>query len=495
MAKEKHSPSQQENSGSASKFAYTFCFISVLICAAVLVRVEIVNQRVYAVENSLAEVRKQNADKNSHGSGESFKQEKREKYNNGLNLNDEDVRDLVTDKNVTLRTRRFSGRAPDDSKLIMEAVRKEINKTISSLKPEALCSSNEQICVHGPPGMPGSKGSRGKRGPRGNTGRKGSRGFTGDPGPHGKQGIQGPSGQKGAQGEKGVPGPRGYPGVKGDAGESISAPTAVISPMTQTLRENQSAIFRCSATGNPKPSVTWFRSDRNWTGHFRYQSDGRLEVRGVSLTEAGAYTCVAKNVLGAMNKSAILTVEAPPRVQLAPGPTYVKTGRRVTLPRCKVTGFPFPVVTWEKLGGVLATKRAVYGEESLTMVDARKADTGPYRCKAKNNLGESYAFTTLVVWAQQKFILRPPSWVSKRSGQNLLLNCKVSAEASISWRRVGGAWVEDRMKVKNGTLEISSLTQSDSGSYICEAKLLFSTIRASTTLQVGKCTHSVQECK
>ena len=56
--------------------------------------------------------------------------------------------------------------------------------------------------------------------------------------------------------------------------------------------------------------------------------------------------------------------------------------------------------------------------------------------------------------AQPKFILRPPSRVSKRSGQNLLLNCKVSAEASISWRRVGGAWVEDRMKVKNGTLEI-----------------------------------------
>ncbi|XP_074607152.1 contactin-5-like isoform X2 [Acropora palmata] len=363
-------------------------------------------------------------------------------------------------------------------------MRKEINKTISSLKPEAFCSSKEQICVQGPPGIQGSKGSRGKRGPRGNTGRKGSRGFTGDPGPHGEQGIQGSPGQKGAQGEKGVPGPRGYPGAKGDAGESVSAPAVVISPMTQTLRENQTAIFRCSATGNPKPSVTWFRSDRNWTGHFRYQSDGRLEVRGVSLTEAGAYTCVAKNVLGGMNQSAILIVEAPPRVQLAPGPTYVKTGASVTLHHCKVTGFPFPVATWRKLGGVLATERAVYGEGSLTMVGARKADTGLYQCRAKNNLGESYAFTTLVVWAQPKFILRPPSRANKRIGQNLILNCKVSDEASISWRRVGGAWIEHRMKVENGTLEISSLKKSDSGSYICEAKLLFSTIRATTTLQV-----------
>ena len=210
---------------------------------------------------------------------------------------------------MRLRTRRFSGGTPDNQNLIMEAMRKEINKTISSLKPEAFCSSKEQICVQGPAGIPGSKGSRGRRGPRGNTGRKGSRGFTGDPGPHGSQGIMGPPGQKGAKGEKGVPGLRGYPGAKGDAGESISAPTVVISPMTKTLRENQSAIFRCSVIGNPKPSVMWFRSDRNWTGHFLYQSDGRLEIRGVSLTEAGMYTCVAKNVLGATNKSAILTVE------------------------------------------------------------------------------------------------------------------------------------------------------------------------------------------
>ena len=95
MAKEKDSPCQQVNTSRTSKFAYTFCFISVLICAVVLVRFEIVDLRVCAVENSLAEIRSQNADKNSHGSGEGFQEEKREKYNSGLNLND-DVRVLVT---------------------------------------------------------------------------------------------------------------------------------------------------------------------------------------------------------------------------------------------------------------------------------------------------------------------------------------------------------------------------------------------------------------
>ncbi|XP_074607150.1 uncharacterized protein LOC141860078 [Acropora palmata] len=363
----------------------------------------------------------------------------------------------------------------------MEAIRKEINKTISSLKPEAFCSSLEQTCVQGPPGIPGSKGSRGERGPAGSTGQKGSRGFTGH---SGESGIMGPPGEKGAQGEKGSPGPRGYPVAKGDVGPSLSAPTVVISPMKQVVKENQSAIFQCLATGNPKPSVSWVRSDPNGTGHFLYESNGTLEVRDVSITDAGKYTCFAKNLLGAMNKSAILTVEAPPRVQLASGPTHAKIGRTATLPRCNVTGYPVPVVTWRKLGGVLATERAVYGERSLSLVGARKTDTGLYQCRAKNNLGESSALTTLVVWTQPKLILRPPSRVYKKTGQNLLLNCKATPLASVFWRRVRGDWIADRMKVKNGTLEISSLTQSDSGSYVCEARLLFYTIRATTTLRV-----------
>ena len=124
----------------------------------------------------------------------------------------------------------------------MESVRSEINKTLNSLTSRAFCSPKEQMCVQGPPGRQGPKGSRGKRGQRGATGRKGPHGIRGEPGPHGKQGITGPPGQKGEHGIQGVPGPRGIPGAKGEPGESISAPTVVISPMTQTVKENQSAV-------------------------------------------------------------------------------------------------------------------------------------------------------------------------------------------------------------------------------------------------------------
>ena len=172
--------------------------------------------------------------------------------------------------------------------------------------------------------MEGPKGSRGRRGPRGVTGRKGSRGSRGEPGPHGKQGIIGPPGQKGEQGIEGFPGPRGIPGAKGEPGESISPPTVVISPMNQTVKENQTAVFQCSVSGNPKPSVTWLGANSTpLRSH-----DGRLEVRHVTLDDAGQYTCVGRNLLGTANKTTMMIVEGIARRFIYLCPLVLFLGRK-----------------------------------------------------------------------------------------------------------------------------------------------------------------------
>ena len=194
------------------------------------------------------------------------------------------------------RARRFSSEAgtkPDE--LTIESVRSEINKTLNSLTSRSFCSPKGQMCVQGPPGMRGPKGSRGSKG---------------EPGPHGKQGIIGPQGQKGDQGIQGVPGPSGIPGAKGEPEQCIHSPTVMISPMKQTVKENQTAVFQCSVSGNPKPLVTWFKLNSSaWTDRFRYGPDGRLEMRHVTLEDAGKFICVARNILGSVNQSATLIVE------------------------------------------------------------------------------------------------------------------------------------------------------------------------------------------
>ena len=98
--------------------------------------------------------------------------------------------------------------------------------------------------------------------------------------------------------------------------------------------------------------------------------------------------------------------------------------------------------------------------------------------------------TTLFVWSAPKFILKPPDRVINSIGGSLVLNCSATGETLpiISWKRSGGAWEGERMKVRRGTLTISGLTESDSGIYICEAKGPHFAIEARTHLELrGKC--------
>ena len=125
-------------------------------------------------------------------------------------------------------------------------------------------------------------------------GPKGQQGYTGPPGQKGKQGIMGPKGTKGEKGRIGVPGPRGVTDAKVEFGASISLPAVVISPMRLTIVEKHNAVFHGSVSGNPKPTVTWLDE----SGTSLRNIDGRLEVRDVTLEDAGEYTCIGRNLRG-----------------------------------------------------------------------------------------------------------------------------------------------------------------------------------------------------
>lgn len=186
-------------------------------------------------------------------------------------------------------------------------------------------------------------------------------------------------------------------------------------------------------------------------------------------------------------QSSFVFFKAPPRIQLAPGPTYAKKESNVTLSKCHVAGFPAPVVTWRKIPGSLPKDRTVQDGGLLTVGLASKHDIGSYACHAKNDLGEASAVTTLVVISVPKFITKPPQKVIKLPGEDLSLNCSASGEPipAITWKRSTGAWNDERMKVQRGRLQISRLDEADSGIYICEAKVPYYTIEAKTNLAVA----------
>ena len=123
----------------------------------------------------------------------------------------------------------------------------------------------------------------------------------GSPGKSGRQGIMGPvgpQGEAGPKGQKGVMGLVGFPGAKGEPGESISAPTVAVSPAKLTVNERGSALFQCSATGNPQPAVVWSKMNSQSVATLSAVSLGKLHLLNVTGNDSGIYQCSATNILG-----------------------------------------------------------------------------------------------------------------------------------------------------------------------------------------------------
>ena len=120
-------------------------------------------------------------------------------------------------------------------------------------------------------------------------------------------------GDVGTPGDPGPVGPRGPPGIKGDRGDpgqSISAPSLLQAPVGMTVNKSQTAILKCTASGNPRPKVTWSKLNSSLpVGRHVVESSGALIVKDVRPGDDGVYICRAENLLGQVNVSAKLTVQ------------------------------------------------------------------------------------------------------------------------------------------------------------------------------------------
>ena len=193
--------------------------------------------------------------------------------------------------------------------ITIHEVRKEISKQFEQLMPTKYCKSSEKVCPAGPPGYPGPIGARGPRGRRGPKGKKGPQGPIGPPGKSEKTGITGPAGPRGEKGDKGEPGPKGMPGPPGRPGKSISAPQVMLSPAEQTRDEGGNTAFYCTVAGSPSPVVEWqFKGTKLLSGAKYLIKEGELIVRNLNYSDAGPYTCAARNILGSSEAISNLTV-------------------------------------------------------------------------------------------------------------------------------------------------------------------------------------------
>ncbi|XP_004706727.1 hemicentin-1 [Echinops telfairi] len=274
------------------------------------------------------------------------------------------------------------------------------------------------------------------------------------------------------------------------------SPKVTVMPKNQSFTAGSEVSIMCSATGYPKPKITWTMNNMFIVGSHRYRmtSDGTLFIRNSVPKDAGIYGCLASNSAGMDEQTSSLRFIEAPKLKVVQSELLVALGD-TTVMECKTSGVPPPQVKWFK--GDLELRPSAFliinpllGH--LKIQETQDLDAGDYTCVAINEAGRATGKITLDVGSPPVFIQEPTD-VSVNIGSNVTLPCYVHGypEPRIKWRRSDSMPLFSRpfsvssvSQLRTGALSIFNLWANDKGTYICEAENHFGKIQSQATITV-----------
>ncbi|XP_006730990.2 hemicentin-1 [Leptonychotes weddellii] len=272
------------------------------------------------------------------------------------------------------------------------------------------------------------------------------------------------------------------------------------------------------------------------------------EIENVTLSDEGAYECIALSSTGTGRAQTFFDVSEPPPVIQVPDNVTVTPGERAVL-TCLVISAVDYNLTWQRndrdarladparmriLANLSLELRSVKFNDAgeyhcvvsseggssaasvfltvqgdlelrpstfllidpllglLKIQETQDLDAGDYMCVAVNDAGRAAGKITLDVGSPPVFIQEPAD-VSVEIGSNVTLPCYVQGypEPKIKWQRSDIMPIFSRpfsvssiSQLRTGALFISNLWANDKGTYICEAENQFGKIQSQATITV-----------
>uniref|UniRef100_A0A673LUY0 Contactin-4-like n=1 Tax=Sinocyclocheilus rhinocerous TaxID=307959 RepID=A0A673LUY0_9TELE len=118
---------------------------------------------------------------------------------------------------------------------------------------------------------------------------------------------------------------------------------------TTLIQRGGEAIIECRPHASPRASYSWRRGNEFLKDSKRrtISEDGTLRIANVTKSDAGRYTCVAKNPFGTSSSSGTLVVKEPTKITVPPLSMDATVGESIVLP-CEVSkdSTLHPVFKW-----------------------------------------------------------------------------------------------------------------------------------------------------
>lgn len=185
----------------------------------------------------------------------------------------------------------------------------------------------------------------------------------------------------------------------------------IVDVKNKSVKTGKEAKLECRATGNPLPSITFWklsspnkmvagrqltddriiveqREDRE-----RNQAVGTLIISNLATSDDGLYACIAENKGGESRKNGHLTVEYPPTFANTPMKEAWSWSGNPTNLTCLAEAIPNATISW-KLNGKDIDKDPAFrkidivGQSTLIVKPVESHFYGLYKCIAKNIHGE-----------------------------------------------------------------------------------------------------------
>ncbi|KAL9884766.1 fasciclin-2 isoform X3 [Glossina fuscipes] len=243
--------------------------------------------------------------------------------------------------------------------------------------------------------------------------------------------------------------------------EVYSRPVITYLPITLEATEGQPFAANCTATGKPKPEISWIKdaAQQNVANADRFNVNpltGLLTINAVTQDDYGTYTCIAKNDAGVVDQKTKLNVLVRPSIYEMYNVTGV-SHKEIAL-TCRAKGRPAPEITFRHWGtedefaaGVQVDDDRIVleqhfdedrGESSGTLRISRsmRSDDGLYQCLARNKGDTDYKTGHITIEFPPDFTHMkdlPPifSWDERKA--NLSCLAMGIPNATIEWRWSG----------------------------------------------------------